>query len=68
MNLDLPDYADVCKAAERLAGRVLNTPLLRSESLEARLGSRIFFKCENLQVMGAFKARGAMNAVLSLPA
>ena len=60
---------DAIKAAQaRIAGSVYRTPVLRSDFLDEELGARLFFKCENLQVTGAFKARGAFNAVLSLPA
>ena len=60
-------YADVQAAAERIAPYVHRTPVLRSRSLDALSGARLYFKCENLQRTGAFKARGAFNAVLSLP-
>ena len=60
---------DAIKAARvRIAGRVRRTPVLVSEALDEELGATLFFKCENLQLTGAFKARGAFNAVLSLPA
>lgn len=57
---------DVRAAHERIRGRIRRTPVLTSSRLDALTGSRLFFKCENLQVTGAFKARGALNAVLSL--
>jgi threonine dehydratase len=63
---DLPGIADVHAAAARIAGRVLNTPVLRSDELDAATGCRLHFKCENLQIGGAFKLRGAANAVWSL--
>ncbi len=63
----LPAIADVHAAAARIAGRVLETPVLRCEELDAASGCRLYFKCENLQTGGAFKLRGAMNAVWSLP-
>jgi threonine dehydratase len=66
VGLDLPDAAAVHAAAARIVGYVVNTPLLRSDTIDARCGSRVLFKCENLQSIGAFKARGAANAVLSL--
>ena len=60
---------DAIKAARvRIAGRVRRTPVLVSEALDEELGATLFFKCENLQLTGAFKARGAFNAVLSLAA
>lgn len=58
--------ADVREAAARIAGKVHRTPVLTSETLDARAGARLFFKCENLQKTGAFKARGATNAVFAL--
>ena len=54
-------------AARRIAGLVHRTPVLTSRTLDAELGAKLFFKCENLQRMGAFKIRGATNAVLQLP-
>ena len=60
---DTPTFADVVAAAERLAGHAHHTPVLRSSTLDARLGARFFFKCENFQRMGAFKFRGAFNAL-----
>ncbi len=60
-------FAAVKAAAERLAGKVWHTPLLRCPALDAISGRELFFKPENLQRIGAFKARGAMHAVLRLP-
>jgi threonine dehydratase len=57
---------DVRAAAERLRGHVHQTPVLTSATFDRELGGATFFKCENLQKCGAFKARGAVNAVLSL--
>ena len=68
MSLDLPDAAAVHAAAVRIAGQVVNTPLLRNAFIDELCGVRVVFKCENLQAIGAFKARGAANAVLSLSA
>lgn len=59
-------YADVAAAAERIAGYVHRTPLLRSHRIDEIMGADILFKCENFQRIGAFKARGAHNAVLAL--
>jgi threonine dehydratase len=53
-------------AQTRIAGRVRRTPVLESETLNALAGGRLYFKCENFQEGGAFKARGAANAVFSL--
>ena len=53
-------------ARTRIAGRVRRTPVLESETLNTLAGARLYFKCENFQEGGAFKARGAANAVFSL--
>lgn len=58
--------SDVRKAAERIGGFIHHTPVITSESLDAQVGARVFLKCENFQKVGAFKFRGATNAVLSL--
>lgn len=63
---DLPDFAAVVAAAGRLQGRIAHTPVLRSERLDAHSGRRVHLKCENLQHAGAFKYRGATNALLAL--
>lgn len=54
-------------AHERIKPYIQHTPVLTSESLNEMAGCNLFFKCENFQKVGAFKARGAMNAALSLP-
>src|SRR5438128_378395 len=54
------------EAASRIAGRVHRTPVMTSRSFNEVAGSEVFFKCENLQRAGAFKARGATNKILSL--
>jgi len=59
----LPTYDDVAAAARRLDGVAHRTPVLRSSTADARMGAQLFFKCENLQRMGAFKFRGAYNAL-----
>jgi threonine dehydratase len=59
----LPTYEDVLAAAARIAGYAHRTPVMTSRTLDAELGAEIFFKCENLQRMGAFKFRGAFNAL-----
>jgi threonine dehydratase len=61
--LELPDYNDVVAAAGRLAGHANQTPVLTSRTVDAEIGAQVFFKCENFQRMGAFKFRGAMNAL-----
>lgn len=55
------------QAHERIRSAIHRTPVLRSKTLNAMTGCDLFFKCENFQKIGAFKIRGAMNAVLSLP-
>jgi len=62
----LPTYADVEDAARRLAGLANRTPVQTSRTLDERLGALVFLKCENFQRAGAFKFRGAMNAVSRL--
>lgn len=59
----LPSYDDVIAAAARLEGHAHRTPVLRSRTADARWGAEFFFKCENFQRMGAFKFRGAFNAL-----
>src|SRR5690606_32549120 len=61
-------FDDVAAAAERLDGHAARTPVLGSPELDARTGAQVFFKCENLQHGGAFKFRGAFNALSQLPA
>jgi len=61
LNLDL-----IKQAAARIAGRVHRTPVVTSHSFNEVAGCEVFFKCENLQRAGAFKARGATNKILSL--
>jgi threonine dehydratase len=60
------DYTDVAAARERLAGIVNRTPVLCSRWLNSLSGAELFFKCENFQRMGAFKFRGAFNAIVQL--
>ena len=62
----LPAFTDVLAAAARIAPHAHVTPVLRSHSLDAIAGCELFFKCENLQRAGAFKFRGACNAVFAL--
>ena len=58
-----PTYEDVAAAASRLLGHAHRTPVLRSSTIDGRLGAQLHFKCENFQRMGAFKFRGAFNAL-----
>jgi threonine dehydratase len=62
----LPTFADVRDAAARIAPFARVTPVMRSERIDALVGAVVTFKCENLQRGGAFKFRGATNAVWSL--
>ena len=66
MTTDAPTLDDVREAATRIAPWVHRTPVMTSRTLDQRAGATLLFKCENLQRVGAFKARGASNAVLSL--
>jgi threonine dehydratase len=63
-----PTYEDIVEAAARIAPHIHRTPVFTSEFLDAAVGAEAFLKAENLQKVGAFKARGAVNAVLSLTA
>lgn len=61
--LALPTYEDVAAAALRIAGHAHKTPVMTSRTVNELLGAQVFFKCENLQRVGAFKFRGAFNAL-----
>jgi threonine dehydratase len=65
-DLDLPTIEDVHTAAARIEERLHRTPVISSTLLQQHCGIDVVFKCENLQKAGAFKARGACNAVFSL--
>lgn len=62
----LPTFDDVTEAARRLTGIAHRTPVITSTSVDRRARGRVFFKCENLQRAGAFKFRGAYNALSRL--
>ena len=62
----VPDWSDVSAAVGRLAGVAHRTPVLTSRTANALTGAQLFFKCENLQRTGAFKFRGAYNAIAAL--
>ena len=62
----IPTLADMLVAHERIKPYIHRTPVLTSEFINALTGAELFFKCENLQKAGAFKARGASNAVFGL--
>lgn len=63
---DFPTYDDVITAHERIAPHIQRTPVLTSSYINSLVGAELFFKCENFQKAGAFKARGASNAVFGL--
>ncbi len=61
-----PDYNTIEEAARRIESYIHRTPVLSSYNLNSIIGGEMFFKCENLQKAGAFKSRGACNAVFSI--
>lgn len=61
-----PDLAAIRAAHDRIRPHIHRTPVLHSTRLDEACGGRLFFKCENFQKVGAFKSRGAVNAVFSL--
>lgn len=63
-----PTLPDIHTAQRRLDSHLHRTPILSSREIDAIAGARLLFKCENFQRTGSFKARGAFNAVLALPA
>src|SRR3954469_18865850 len=64
----LPTFADIESAAKQIAGVAHKTPVATSRAINQRTGAELFFKCENLQRAGAFKFRGAYNALSRLDA
>lgn len=64
--MKLPEFVDIINAQGRIKGYIHYTPVLTSSAINRITGSEIYFKCENLQKTGAFKFRGACNAVFSL--
>lgn len=64
--LTLPSYQDIEDAAQRILGFAHKTPVLTSTTANKQFGAELFFKCENFQRMGAFKFRGAFNALAQL--
>ena len=68
MNLPSVQYADIVAAAQRLAGHAHRTPVMTSRTVDTRTGAHVYFKCENFQRAGAFKFRGAYNALTQLGA
>ena len=62
----IPGIADILTARSRISGAIRTTPVLSDPQFNARLGSELWLKCENLQHTGAFKFRGASNAIAVL--
>ncbi len=62
-----PELKTIRRAAERIRPHIHRTPVLTCAAIDRMAGAEVFFKCENFQKVGAFKARGACNAVFSLP-
>lgn len=65
-SMEIPALHNIEEAAERIRDYVHRTPVMTSSMIDGICGARLFFKCENLQKAGAFKSRGACNAVFSL--
>lgn len=64
--MNIPTYQDMLAAHERIQPHVRRTPIRTSDYLDELVGAKLFFKCENFQEAGAFKVRGATNAVFGL--
>ncbi|MCB0074195.1 MAG: pyridoxal-phosphate dependent enzyme, partial [Caldilineaceae bacterium] len=64
--IDAVTFEDVVRAQKRLRGHAHETPVMTSRTLDAQVGAQVFFKCENFQRVGAFKFRGAYNAIAQL--
>lgn len=64
--MSIPSFSDVLAAHERIGPYIHRTPVLTSRVIDELAGAELFFKCENFQKAGAFKARGASNAVFGL--
>ena len=64
--MNLPSYSDVVKAHQLIGEFIHKTPVMTSSAINKIIGAELYFKCENLQKTGAFKFRGACNAVFSL--
>jgi len=64
--IPIPSIADIRSAAARIARHAVATPVMRSQALDQLAGAALHFKCEHLQIGGAFKFRGACNAVWAL--
>ncbi|MDP4290631.1 MAG: pyridoxal-phosphate dependent enzyme, partial [Bacteroidota bacterium] len=66
MDFKIPDNGDIVEAAKRIAPYIHRTPVLSSRLINEYLDAEVYFKCENFQRAGAFKMRGATNAILTL--
>ena len=66
VELQIPTFDDVVAAHDRIRPYIHKTPVLTSSYLNDLIGAELFFKCENFQKAGAFKVRGASNAVFGL--
>jgi threonine dehydratase len=64
----IPDKKNLITTHERIKEHIHKTPILCSKSINNIVGAKLFFKCENFQKMGAFKMRGAANAILQISA
>jgi len=64
--MNTPDLQNIKEASDRIGPHIHRTPVLSSSAINVMLGAEIYFKCENFQKAGAFKSRGACNAVFSL--
>lgn len=63
----IPDRATIEAAADRIAPHIHRTPVMTNRTINEMVSAELYFKCENMQKIGAFKIRGATNAILSLP-
>ena len=62
----IPNFSEIEKVHQRIKPYINQTPVLTSSSINKIAGADLFFKCENFQKVGAFKMRGAANAILAL--
>lgn len=65
--MEIPTLSDIQQAHSKIKDRIHRTPVLTNRQVDERTGCEVFLKCENFQRVGAFKFRGASNAVFSLP-
>ncbi|MEP0985739.1 pyridoxal-phosphate dependent enzyme [Ekhidna sp.] len=65
MLTNIPSFSDIKRAHQRISKYIYNTPVMTSANLDVFSGCQMFFKCENFQKVGAFKMRGAANAIFS---